>query len=114
MQRAKPPFRADEVGSLLRSAPIKQARAKREQGAITAVELREVEDREIEKIIKKQEEAGLRLATDGEYRRSWWHLDFLGMLNGVEMYTLDHGIQFHGVQTKAKSIRIKGKLGFSN
>src|SRR3954463_6549513 len=114
MQRTKAPFRADHVGSFLRPAALKEARAKREQGAITAAELKAVEDREIEKIIKKQEEAGLRLATDGEFRRSWWHFDFLGMLDGVEMYTLDHGIQFHGVQTKAQSIRIKGKLGFSN
>ena len=114
MTRSKPPFRADVVGSLLRTAPLKEARARRERGEISGPQLKEVEDREIEKIIKKQEEAGLRLATDGEFRRSWWHFDFLGMLNGVEMYTLDHGIQFHGVQTKAQSIRIKGKLGFSN
>ena len=112
MTRSKPPFRADVVGSLLRTAPLKEARARRERGEISGPQLKEVEDREIEKIIKKQEEAGLRLATDGEFRRSWWHFDFLGMLNGVEMYTLDHGIQFHGVQTKAQSIRIKGKLGF--
>jgi len=114
MTRSKPPFRADVVGSLLRTAPLKEARARRERGEIGGPQLKEVEDREIEKIIKKQEEAGLRLATDGEFRRSWWHFDFLGMLDGVEMYTLDHGIQFHGVQTKAQSIRIKGKLGFSN
>src|SRR6476620_12577559 len=114
MKRTKPPFRADHVGSFLRPAVLREARAKREKGAITAAELKAVEDREIENNIKKQEELGLQLATDGEFRRSWWHFDFLGMLNGVEMYTLDHGIQFHGVQTKAQSIRIKGKLGFSN
>jgi 5-methyltetrahydropteroyltriglutamate--homocysteine methyltransferase len=114
MKRDKPPFRADEVGSILRSAPVKEARAQRAKGAITADALKAVEDREIEKIIKKQEEVGLRLATDGEYRRSWWHFDFFSMLDGVELYDLDHGIQFHGVQTKAQSIRIKSKLGFSN
>ena len=114
MTRRKPPFRADVVGSLLRTAPLKEARAKREKGQITAAQLNEVEDREIEKIVKKQEEAGLKLATDGEFRRSWWHFDFYGMLDGVEMYELDHGIQFHGVQTKTQSIRIKGKLGFSH
>jgi len=114
MQRTKPPFRADEVGSLLRSAPIKDVRAKRGQGAITADQLREVEDREIQKIIKKQEEVGLKLATDGEFRRSWWHFDFLGMLDGVELYEADQGIQFQGVQTKAQSLRIVGKLGFSD
>ena len=114
MTRNKPPFRADVVGSLLRTAPLKEARARRERGEIGAADLKEVEDREIEKIIKKQEEVGLKVTTDGEFRRSWWHFDFLGMLDGVEMYTLDHGIQFHGVQTKAQSIRIKGKLGFSS
>jgi 5-methyltetrahydropteroyltriglutamate--homocysteine methyltransferase len=112
MQRQKPPFRADEVGSLLRSAPIKEARAKREQGAITAQELRAVEDREIEKIVKKQEEVGLRLATDGEYRRSWWHLDFFWGLAGCEKLRLEHGIKFHGVETRPEGMRITGKLDF--
>jgi len=68
MQRTKPPFRADVVGSILRTAPLKEARAKREKGEITAAQLKEVEDREIEKIIKKQEEVGLKVATDGETR----------------------------------------------
>ena len=86
MQRKKPPFRADHVGSILRTVPVKDARAKREKGTISAAQLKEVEDREIEKIIKKQEEIGLKLATDGEFRRSWWHFDFFGMLDGVEIY----------------------------
>jgi methionine synthase II (cobalamin-independent) len=114
MTRNKPPFRADVVGSLLRTAPLKEARSKREKGEISAAQLAEVEDREIEKIIRKQEEVGLKLATDGEFRRSWWHFDFYGMLDGVEIYELDHGIQFQGVQTKPRSIRVHGKLGFSH
>ncbi|MGB6350838.1 MAG: 5-methyltetrahydropteroyltriglutamate--homocysteine S-methyltransferase, partial [Pseudolabrys sp.] len=114
MQRTKPPFRADHVGSILRTAPVKDARAKREKGEISAAQLKEVEDREIEKIIKKQEEIGLKFATDGEFRRSWWHFDFFGMLDGVEIYELDHGIQFQGVQTKPRSIKVTGKIGFSN
>jgi 5-methyltetrahydropteroyltriglutamate--homocysteine methyltransferase len=114
MMRDKPPFRADIVGSLLRTAPLKGARAKREKGALSAAQLGESEDREIEKIIKKQEDVGLKVATDGEFRRSWWHFDFYGMLDGVEIYELDHGIQFQGVQTKPRSIRIHGKLGFSH
>ena len=114
MTRSKPPFRADIVGSLLRTAPLKEARAKREKGAIGAAQVAEVEDREIEKIIEMQEEVGLKVATDGEFRRSWWHFDFYGMLNGVEIYELDHGIQFQGVQTKPRSIRVHGKLGFSH
>ena len=113
-QRTKPPFSADEVGSLLRTAPIKDARAKREAGKISADELKAVEDAEIKKIIKKQEEVGLKLATDGEFRRSWWHFDFYGGLDNVEIYQLGHGIQFQGVQTKAQSIRINGKIGFSD
>src|SRR6201997_3893296 len=114
MKRTKPPFRADHVGSFLRPAALREARAKREKGAITAAELKAVEDREIENNIKKQEEVGLQLATDGEFRRSWWHFDFFGMLDGVEIYEADHGIQFQGVQTKPKSIRVIGKIGFSN
>ena len=112
--RAKPPFRADVVGSILRTAPLKEARAKRNKGEITAAQLKEVEDREVDKIIKKQEEVGLKMATDGEFRRSWWHFDFYGMLDGVEIHEIDHGIQFQGVQTKHLSPRITGKLGFSN
>src|SRR5271163_597961 len=114
MSKSKPPFRADVVGSLLRTAPLKEARAKREKGEIDAAGLAEVEDREIEKIIKNQEEVGLKLATDGEFRRSWWHFDFFGMLDGVQIYELDHGIQFQGVQTKPLGVRVTGKIGFSN
>jgi 5-methyltetrahydropteroyltriglutamate--homocysteine methyltransferase len=114
MPRTKPPFRADVVGSLLRTAPLKEARTKREKGEISAAQLTEVEDREIENIIKKQKEVGLKVATDGEFRRSWWHFDFYGMLDGMERYQLDHGIQFHGVQSRMESIRVTGKLGFSS
>ena len=113
-QRTKPPFRADHVGSILRSAPLKAAREKAAKGAITAAQFKEVEDQEIEKVIARQEAIGLKLATDGEYRRSWWHFDFFGMLDGVEIYELDHGIQFQGVQTRPLSIRVTGKLAFSN
>src|SRR5437868_14380627 len=76
MQRTKPPFRADHVGSLLRPAPLKEARAKRERGEISTEQLKEVEDREIVKAIKKQEEIGLHSITDGEYRRAFWNYDF--------------------------------------
>jgi len=65
MQRTKPPFRADHVGSLLRPAALKQARARRAKGEITAAELKAVEDREIKDIIKKQEAVGLQSITDG-------------------------------------------------
>jgi len=113
MQRTTPPFRADHVGSLLRTAPLKAARSKFAQGAITPARLKEIEDSEIEKVIKKQQDIGLKLATDGEFRRSWWHFDFFRGLDGVTFHTTDHGIQFQGVQTKAEAIRITGKVGFS-
>src|SRR6201992_3495125 len=111
MSRTKPPYRADVVGSILRTAPLKEARTKREKGQITPAQRKEVEDREIEKIIKKQEEVGLQVATDGEFRRSWWHFDFYGMLDGVEIGEIDHGIQFQGVQTRHLTPRIVGRLG---
>ena len=108
----KPPFRADHVGSILRCAAIKDARAKREKGEITAAQLKEVEDREIDKIVRKQEEVGLKLATDGEYRRSWWHMDFYWGLTGVEKIRLPHGIKFHGVETRPEGYKITGRIDF--
>jgi 5-methyltetrahydropteroyltriglutamate--homocysteine methyltransferase len=113
MKRTKAPFRADHVGSLLRPAALKAARGKREMGEIAADALREVENREIEKAIKKQEEVGLQLATDGEFRRSWWQFDFYKGLDGVELYSTGQGIAFAGVTTKAESVRVVGKVGFS-
>ena len=113
MRRDKPPFRANMIGSLLRTAPLKEARDKRAKGAITAEQLKEVEDREIRGIIRKQEEIGLQAVTDGEFRRAWWHFDFLGGLDGVELIDVEHGIQFAGVQTKAQAPRVMGKIGFS-
>src|SRR5262249_22602789 len=68
----------------------------------------------IEKIIKKQGELGLQLETDGEFRRSWWHFDFLGMLDGLEIYEAEQGIEFPGVHTKVQRLRILGKAGFSD
>src|ERR1700760_3106634 len=112
MQRAKPPFRADHVGSLLRSAPVKEARAKRAAGELAAAALKAVKDREIERIIKRQEDVGLNSVTDGEFRRSWWHLDFLWGLAGVERHVMDTGIAFAGVTTRAEGARVVGKLDF--
>ena len=89
MQRTKAPFRADEVGSLLRPPKIKEARAKLEKGEISAADLRKVEDMEIEKVVHKQASIGLKLATDGEFRRSWWHFDFLAKLTGCELFHPD-------------------------
>jgi methionine synthase II (cobalamin-independent) len=113
MQRQAPPFRADHVGSLLRPAALKEARAKHARQEIDAAALRAVEDREIAKAIGKQEEVGLRLATDGELRRSWWQFDFLKGLDGVELYQVGDGIVFHGVKTKPETVRVTGRVGFS-
>ena len=107
-----PPFRADAVGSLLRSTPLKEARARRAQDAISDAQLKAIEDEEIKNIIRRQEDVGLELATDGEFRRSWWHFDFLWQLDGCERVILDHGIQFHGTETKPESIRVTGKIDF--
>jgi methionine synthase II (cobalamin-independent) len=112
-QPIKPPFRADHVGSLLRPAALKEARAKFAKGEIDAAVLKAVEDREIEKIVKKQAEVGLKLATDGEFRRSWWHFDFYSGLDGAELFETEKGIAFAGVTTKAQSIRIVRKVAFS-
>jgi 5-methyltetrahydropteroyltriglutamate--homocysteine methyltransferase len=112
-QRTSPPFRADHVGSLLRPPAIKAAREQRARHEISVEALRAIEDREIEKAIAKQEEIGLKLATDGEFRRAWWHFDFFRSVKGVTFYTTDHGIQFHGVQTKAETIKIDGKVAFA-
>src|SRR5712691_10122001 len=113
MKRTKPPFRADHVGSLLRPAALKAAREKRAKGEISAGDLKAVEDREIEKVIKKQEEVGLQSVTDGEFRRSWWHLDFLWGLDGIQRYTMAQGIAFAGMRTRAEGARAVGKVAFT-
>jgi len=113
MQRTKPPFRADHVGSLLRPAALHEARAQRARGEIGAAELKSVEDREIERVIRKQEEVGLQSITDGEFRRSWWHLDFLWGLDGAEKHVMDSGIAFAGVTTRNEGVKVTGRLGLA-
>src|SRR5258705_8923034 len=112
MQRTKAPFRADEVGSLLRPPRIKEARDRLEKGEISSEDLRKVEDMEIEKVVHKQASIGLKLATDGEFRRSWWHFDFFSHLTGYELFHPDQGIQFAGVQTRHDAVRVIGRLDF--
>src|SRR5579872_2574692 len=113
MKNTKPPFRADHVGSLLRPAALKQAREERARNKISTEALRAIEDREIERVIKKQEDVGLQSITDGEFRRSWWHLDFLWGLDGVERYAMDTGIAFAAVTTRNEGVKVTGRLGFS-
>jgi 5-methyltetrahydropteroyltriglutamate--homocysteine methyltransferase len=111
--RHDPPFRADQVGSLLRPKRLKEARQKKAEGIISAEELRNIEDEEIIRAVEKQKEIGLTAITDGEYRRSWWHFDFLEELDGVERYTSESGIQFQHTQTQSRGIKVTGKIGFS-
>lgn len=106
------PFRADIVGSFLRPDVVAEARARRTRGELDADGLRHVEDAAIDALVARQADAGLHVATDGEFRRSWWHFDFFGMLDGVDIVELDHGIQFQGVQTKPHGVRISGPIGF--
>ena len=113
MKRTSPPFRADHVGSLLRPAALKDARDKRAKGVISAADLKAIEDREIERVIRRQEEVGLKAVTDGEFRRSWWHLDFLWGLDGVERHVMESGVAFAAVKTRAEGIKVTGKVGFS-
>jgi 5-methyltetrahydropteroyltriglutamate--homocysteine methyltransferase len=81
--KAQPPFRADQVGSLLRPPELREAREKAKTGAVTAAQLKDAEDRCIRAAVAKQESIGLRAVTDGEYRRDFWHLDFMSQLDGV-------------------------------
>ncbi len=111
-QRTSPPFRADHVGSLLRPTVLKDARAKFAAGTLDAAGLKKIEDEEIIKVVKKQEEIGLQLATDGEFRRSWWHFDFFRGLQGVDLVEAPP-IKFHGVVTKSEAIKINRKVDFA-
>ncbi|HTS41529.1 MAG TPA: 5-methyltetrahydropteroyltriglutamate--homocysteine S-methyltransferase, partial [Xanthobacteraceae bacterium] len=113
MKRTKPPFRADHVGSLLRPAALKEARARSAKGELSAAQLKAIEDREILRVIKKQEDVGLQSITDGEFRRSWWHLDFLWGLDGIDKHVMDSGIPFAGMNTRNEGLRVTGKVGFS-
>ncbi len=112
MSTTRPPFRADVVGSLLRPTALKSARAEHAAGKITAAQLTVIEDREIDHILAQQAAVGLELATDGEFRRSWWHYDFFGGLKGVEIREQGARIQFKGVATTPRELHVTGKIGF--
>ncbi len=114
MQRQHAPFRADIVGSFLRPDAIKQARQQFAAGEIDAAHLRKIEDDAIRHAVEQQCACGLHVVTDGEFRRAWWHLDFFGALQGVELVEVNQGIQFNGIQTKAQSVRVTGKVAFGD
>lgn len=109
----KAPFRADHVGSLLRPERIHKARKDFQEGNISAVELHEIETEEIRKIVDKQIEVGLQAVTDGEFRRRFWHTDFLEHLNGVEGYVPETGFAFKGEETERYDVRVNGKISFN-
>jgi len=108
--RTAPPFRADHVGSLLRPKVLQEARAQWKAGTLPHDALREVEGRCIAAAIAKQEEIGLRAATDGEYRRAYWHYDFVSGLDGVEIYEPEQKIQFHGNVPLTHKLRVNGRI----
>lgn len=108
----KPPFRADHVGSLLRPMALREARADRAAGKISPAELREIENIYVRRVIREQQAIGLKAVTDGEFRRAFWHFDFLGGLGGVEMYESDQGIQFQGGTTKAYGLKVTGPIHY--
>src|SRR5829696_5457881 len=96
--RTRPPFRADHVGSLLRPPELLQARDDIEEGRIDADELRGIEDEAIRDVVRRQEEVGLRSATDGEFRRASWHMDFIYQLGGVTRAQDNLKVQFHNAE----------------
>ena len=108
------PFRADVVGSFLRPDVLKQARADFAAGVIDAGALRAVEDEAIRDLVAKQKAAGLHVITDGEFRRSYWHLDFMWGLQGIERRTSRTGYQFHDEETTADTAVVTGKISGEN
>src|SRR5699024_2137845 len=90
---------------------LKEARDAFAKGTIAEAELKSVEDEAIEELVEKQKEIGLKAIADGEFRRSWWHLDFMWGLEGVEKVEVDEGYKFAEVETRAESARLTGKLG---
>lgn len=106
----KPPFRADQVGSLLRPPALVEARAKAKRGEIDAAALRDVEDRCIRAAIARQEDIGLQAVTDGEFRRDWWHVDFLAGFDGVEGYVAPLVVGFQNTEEQPPMIRVTGKV----
>ncbi|GEQ21747.1 5-methyltetrahydropteroyltriglutamate--homocysteine methyltransferase [Clostridium butyricum] len=113
-KREVTPFRYDIVGSFLRPKALKEERAKFVKGIISSEELKKFEDIEIAKLIEKQKRAGLKVITDGEFRRSWWHLDFMWELNGVEKVEIDNGYKFNNLETRAETARLSGKITGEN
>jgi len=107
-------FKADHVGSFLRTEPIKEARKAYANGKIDKATLKATEEIEINKLVQKQINVGLKSITDGEFRRSWWHLDFLSGLEGVELFETEYVSNFKGAKTRNNAIKVVGKVDFNN
>jgi 5-methyltetrahydropteroyltriglutamate--homocysteine methyltransferase len=108
----KPPFRADQVGSLLRPKELAEARKKFKEGTLDAKTLKEIEDRSIREAVAKQEAVGLQSITDGEMRRDWWHLDFMAQLDGVTT-VVNPGPKFGGTEEQPPIPSVTGKVDCS-
>ena len=113
-KRTVSPFRYDVVGSFLRPQALKDARAKFAAGEISQADLTAVEDKCITELIQKEVAAGLQAVTDGEFRRSYWHLDFFWGLQGVKHVNLKHGYFFHDEETRNDSAQVAGKISGEN
>ncbi len=111
--RTRPPFRADHVGSLLRPPALREARARHAAGSLPAAELRAIEDRLIAEAIVRQESLGLRAATDGEFRRAYWHYDFVAGLGGTELYVPEQHIEFKGGVKLPHMLRVNGRIAWT-
>lgn len=107
------PYRYDVVGSLLRPVNLKDARVKFAAGEITADELKTVQRAETKRVVQKQVDLGLKAVTDGEFNRSWWHLDFLWGLTGVGHYDYQQSYKFHGSKTRTDNADLIGKVAFN-
>lgn len=113
-QRTTAPFRFDIVGSFLRPENLKQARQQCSCGDISCADLTQVENQEIEKLVAQQKAVGLQAVTDGEFRRTFWHLDFLAALDGVEEVEAEKfSVQFKHHNVRPKTLKIVDKIGFS-
>ena len=108
----KPPFRADHVGSLLRPQELHEARAKNRRGELSDAELKKMQDKDIREVVKLQESIGLPSITDGEFRRDWWHIDFLHGFDGVELAKGDaYGeAKFKGTDEQPPFMLVQGKI----
>ena len=108
------PFRADVVGSYLRPAELKAAREDFAAGKIDAAALKAVEDKAITELVAKQKAAGLHVITDGEFRRGWWHFDFMWGFNGVDHAAAAHRVAFHDEVTPADTATVTGRISGEN